>query len=213
MITYKQFILENEEVEPEDETIHYPGGVYSSVKMREESIIAIKKYMENYLPGHSGPEDDNFHCTLIYSKKERKELIEPNEYDCTGTFLHFSKFGEDGATLVAEISCEPLVQRNADLVEAYGFVSDYDEYLPHFTLVYDASEVDINSLPPLDFAIQFHDETIEPLDTEWANKDKDKDDKSEDGKLDTEDGTIVGNALNKMKNDEEKEDKKSDKED
>jgi len=33
MLTYKQFIAENEATEEEDDTIYYPGGVYVSVKM------------------------------------------------------------------------------------------------------------------------------------------------------------------------------------
>ena len=79
MISYKQFLKENEEVEtPEDDEIHYPGGVYVSVKMREESTIALKAYMDKYLPGLQHNEDQ--HCTLIYSKQEHKEIIEPNEH-------------------------------------------------------------------------------------------------------------------------------------
>jgi len=196
MMSYSNFLFEDN---TENEEINYPDGVYISVKMRDESLIALKNYADKYLNGYDFNLDQ--HCTLIYSKKEQKELIESKEYDAIGTFLHFSKFGKEGETLVAELNCDLLVNRNKELVKKYGFVSDYDEYKPHFTLVYDAQDIDINSLPAIDFALNFYDETVEPLNENWKNT-KDKDNESD---------SLVGKALAKMKKDEEAEQIKLDK--
>jgi len=192
MKTFKEYIStiresdQNDENTKDDEKINYPGGVYISVKMTEESQIALNEYTSKYLK--DAELNEELHCTLIYSKKEQKEEIEPKIYNVTGTFLNFSKFGEDKDTLVAELNCPDLVERNKELVKEYGFISDYDEYKPHFTISYNAKDIDINSLPDIDFAINFNEETIEELNTDW----KDGED-GEDG-----DGTLVGNALKKM---------------
>lgn len=209
MKTFKEFVAENEdteskEVEPtEEEEVMYPKGVYMCVDMVEESTIALKSYMEKYIPDLEHNEEQ--HCTLVYSKKEQKEEIETKEYQAIGTFVKFSKFGPEGNVLVAEIECDMLVDRNDELVEEYEFISDYDEYKPHFTLSYNAEKVDVNSLPPLDFAIYFDNETASELDENWA-EDDDKDDKDskEDKDSSDEEGTITGRALDKLRTKEQK---------
>jgi hypothetical protein len=211
MKTFKEYIRENEEANAEEEDkIHYPGGVYISVKMQEESIIAMEEYCSKYLPGLEINKE--WHSTLIYSKKVHKEEIIPASYTAVCTVLHFSKFGKEGETLVAELDCPVLTERNIELVEEYGFISDFDEYKPHTTLVYDAQDVDINSLPEIDFALYFDSEEVEQLDTDWNGTGSSED--SEDD-FDEENATIAGKALNAMKKAEEKnkkEDKDSDNE-
>ncbi len=204
MITFKQFLSENEEVEvevPEEEEIFYPGGVYISVNMEEESLIAISNYMDKYLPNHDTINLENMHCTLIYSKKPYKEEIIPKEYKSIGTFLKFTKFGEKEDVLVAELDCEAMVTRNKELVEEHDFISDFEEYKPHFTLSYNAKDIDINSLPPLDFAIYFENETIDQLDENWEDEDEVYGDE-----------TLVGKAIGKHKVKMDKEEKKAEKE-
>lgn len=163
----------------------YPKGVYVSVKMAEESIIALEKYMKEYIPELI--EDlSTQHCTIIYSKNEQKTEVKTKDYTAIGTFLHFSKFGDDKNILVAEIMCPELEIRNQELVKEYKFVSDFEEYKPHFTLSYKAQDVDLNSLPKIDFAIYFENETVEQLDEEAG------DTKSEESS-----GTFVGDELEK----------------
>jgi len=211
MKTFKQFVSENEaievETEEDEDKIHYPDGVYISVKMKEESIIAMEEYCSKYLPGLKINEE--WHSTLIYSQKEQKEEIIPESYSATCTVLHFSKFGQDGETLVAELDAPTLIERNKALVEEYGFISDFDEYKPHTTLVYDAQDVDINSLPEIDFAIHFDSEEVELLNTDWSGS------KDEEDDYDEETATVVGKALHKMKTKtkDKKEDKKDTEED
>lgn len=166
MKTFKDYVNEKEQ------DVLYPGGVYISVQMAEESVIHIKEYMAKYLPGKDGPEEDYFHSTLIYSKQQEDRIVEVKEYTAMANVKHFSKFGEKQEVLVCEIESPILIDRNTELVEEYGFISDFEEYKPHFTLTYDASDVDINSLPPIDFIIKFENETVSPLDTDWSSKTK-----------------------------------------
>jgi len=210
MKTFKQYINENEEIDNQEldnsdiPEIFYPEGVYISVKLSEETETLVKEYQEKYLKGQDINEE--LHCTLIYSKKPHVEEIEPGEYTAIGTFQEFSLFGPDENILVVEVNSQDLFRRNEELVQEYKFISDFDEYKSHITLSYGVENIDLNSLPPMDFAFKFQDEAVEPLNTNWAGDD---DDTGEDGE-----GTLVGKALAKQKNKKEKsEDDKNKKED
>lgn len=201
MKTFKQFLLEEIEDEIEDE-IKYPKGVYISVNIQEESKIALGSYMEKYLSFYNNLELDDLHCTIIYSAKELKEEVLLKDYKLIANFNRFSKFGDDKNILVIEINSETLVNRNKELTKEYGFVSDYDEYKPHITLSYSVEDLDINSLPPLDFAIYLCDESIEEL----------QEDKDESDEIEFNSDTMVGKALDSMKTKKEKDEKESSKE-
>ena len=204
MIKFKQYISENFKDLESDEVL-YPGGVYISVKMQLESTIAVSNYMKKYLPNCNVLKPEDMHCTLIYSKKEQKGPVQTKEYEAVATFLHFNKF-DDGNVLVAEIKSDTLVRRNKELTEEYNFVSDFDEYRPHFTLSYEAKDIDINSLPPMDFAMYFDSESVEELDENWENK-------NDDETVSTTDGTLVGKALAQLNKDKEDKKDKENKED
>ncbi len=145
--------------------INYPEGVYIAVDMTEESSSLLIQYMNDYLPGIKPV--DGFHCTIIFSKKPMKGLIQTEEYQTEATFKHFSKFGEDKEVLVAEITSPYLSQRNKILTDRYNFISDFEEYKIHFSLSYEAKDVNLASLPPIDFPITFENETAEQLDTDY----------------------------------------------
>ena len=195
MKKFSDFIREDNQEEEEDK-VFFPDGVYVSVRPSEETTIAIQEYQNKYLKGQEINQD--LHCTIIYSQKPQKEDVQAQEYKAVGTFKEFNLFGPDNSVLVVEINSIDLLRRNKKLVREYGFISDFDEYKSHITLVYDAKNIDINSLPPMDFAFIFENESVEPLDTNYANK---KDDENDE---DTSD-TIVGKALSAMKNGKEKE--------
>jgi hypothetical protein len=178
MKTFKEFVLENEEQEKMENEIHFPGGVYISVKLSEDTQKAVREYQEKYLKGHKINEE--LHCTLIYSKKPYVDDIEPKDYTAIGTFQEFSLFGLKEDTLVAEINSQDLTRRNAELTEEYGFISDFDEYKSHITLSYDIENIDLNSLPPMNFAFTFVNETVEELDLDWNGTGEDEDEESSD---------------------------------
>jgi len=201
MKTFKEYILEIEEQENE---ITFPGGVYISVKLSEETTNLVFEYQEKYLKGRDIVDIDSLHCTLIYSKKPHVDNIEPEEYTAIGTFQEFNLFGPNKDTLVAEINSQDLRRRNEELVEKYGFISDFDEYKSHVTLSYNADGIDINALPPMDFVFTFTNETVEQLDLDWNGTGDNNNDEEE---------TLAGKALKQMKNKEEKSDNSEDSDD
>jgi len=145
------------------EKMHYPDGVYIAIKLSKVTENAIKDYQQKYLRGQKLNED--LHCTLIYSQKPHKDEVESASYKAIGTFDEFSLFGP---ALVVVINSDDLVSRNNVLVDEHKFISEFDEYTPHITLCYDSTDLDINSLPPIDFEMVFEDEYVEALDTEWV---------------------------------------------
>ena len=197
MVTFRQYITENNiETGEEHEEVHFPDGVYISVKLSEETELAVKEYQEKYLKGQKINTD--LHCSLIYSKKPQVEEIEPAEYTAVGTFKEFNLFGENKDALVAEINSQDLLKRNEALVQEYKFISEFDDYKPHITLSYSVENLDLNLLPAMDFAFKFQDEAIESLDTNWGSSSEARD----------EYRTLVGKAMAKLKLKEKDSDKK-----
>jgi len=161
MKNFKKYVSKNI-----SDKVLYPNGIYISVKMQLESAMTVSNFIKEHLPNCKILEPKDMHCTLIYSKKPQKGPIQTKEYEAIATFLHFNKF-DDGNVLVAEVKSDTLVRRNKELTEKYKFVSDFGEYKPHFTISYKAKDIDINSLPPINFAIYFDSESVEELDEDW----------------------------------------------
>jgi 2'-5' RNA ligase len=193
MRTFKEFVFENDN-ESEDNTIHYPEGVYIACKLSEESEKAVREYQEKYLKQFEINEE--LHCTLIYSKKPQVDEIIPSSYQATCTFNQFELFGPKSDTLVIELISNEMIRRNEELVKEHKFVSDYSEYKPHITLSYGVENIDLNSLPSIDFMITLQDEYVEELNTDWDSNSEESGEES---------GTIVGQALKKIKDAEEAE--------
>ena len=192
MRTFGQYVNEELAQSEEDTEVNYPSGVYIAVSPDEITTDAIQKYQEKYLKQYKV--NNELHCTLIYSQKPHVDIIEPASYSAIATFESFELFGPKQDTLVIKLNSKELERRNKLLSEENGFISDYDEYQPHITLAYGIENIDLNSLPAIEFSMTLQDEYVEPLDTDWANDSDDED----------ESGTLTGKALKKMKDDEEK---------
>ena len=144
----------------------YPEGIYIDVKMREDSYRKVKAWMEDNIPDLK--QNHKQHCTLIYSKGDYDLDITPLSYTANTTFKAFELFGPDQNILVASINAPSLTERNLELVEKYGFTSDFADYKPHFTLAYDCI-IDPTTLRPIDFPIYFENETVAQLNTDWKS--------------------------------------------
>ena len=145
----------------------YENGVYISLNMKSESILKLEEYMNDNLGGCELTHE--LHCTLIYSKKEYVGDIETNVYEVSCEPKRFSFFGPEKDVLVIELNSKFLEKRNNELKKKYGFVSDFEIYKPHCSLSYNCKDIDLDMLPPIDFDIIFHEETVEPLDEEFLN--------------------------------------------
>jgi 2'-5' RNA ligase len=145
----------------------YEKGVYMSLKLVNGSDEVFKKYIEENLSEYKPTPDP--HLTLIYSKKPFDGEIKTVDYEATGIITKFSLFGDKEKALVAEIDSNDIKDRNRTLVEKYGFISDFDEYRPHITLVYGIEEdFDLSSLPKFPSPLTFGKETVEELDLSWG---------------------------------------------
>ena len=194
MISFKEFMNEDEESE-ENLEVHYEGGVYIACNLAEESRIVFEEYQKQFLK--TATVNEELHCTLIYSQKPHVDEIEPESYKAIATFGSFELFGPKEDTLVVTLISEDLIRRNERLVDEHGFISDYDEYKPHITLAYGVENIDLNSLPDIDFQITLEEEYVEPLNPDWANDNDD--DKG------NEEETFAGKEMAKIKSKEEKE--------
>ncbi len=147
-------------------SMKYPDGVYISIEIDPETIKNIYNYMDKHLPDLKKHED--MHVTIIYSTKPMNKEIKTEEYTAEATFKNFNLFGKDDKYIVAELKCSDLDDRNEKLTDQYGFVSDFDEYKPHFTFSFDHTDIDVTKLPKLDFPILLENETVKPLDSDYG---------------------------------------------
>jgi len=165
MKTFKEFILEQDETDEQEEEIVYEKGVYISVQPTEITKNNIIKYMEKYLQGEDTQPIDELHCTISYSPQKHTGEVFSDEYTALATPKHFSLFNDDNSTLVLELESQLLDERHNYFKTKYGLVDTYPEYKPHITIVPKIKNIDYNSLPPIDFVIELNNETVQDLDT------------------------------------------------
>jgi len=152
------------------------NGVYISAKASKESKKKIKEFVKNELKINT--DYDDYHITLIYSKKpfsgEIKLLLPNGKLE---TFVKkYTKFDnqQDGdSSLVFVLDSKDAQKLHKILMEKYDFKYDYDEYIPHLTLTYkafDITEKEYNNFPIPQFKIEFDDIIIQEIDNEWIKK-------------------------------------------
>ena len=141
----------------------YPNGVYISLEMTKETIKKLKMYLKENLPDSKEPKYP-YHCTIIYSSNPSNQNISVNPSKIySASFKKFSLFGEDKNILVVEIKSDEIQKLNSELTEKYEFISDFDNYQPHFTIVDGIKDLDISKLPPINFDFHFTNESVEDL--------------------------------------------------
>lgn len=123
-------------------------GTYVASTLSDETIENLKKYIkDNKIPG--GVND--FHITLIYSRKPLPKFVPEKQYDppITGKFDKLHVFDEDNEDkcLVIKLNCPRLYQRHHMIRAKHGATHDFETYIPHITLSYDIKDMDIAKLP------------------------------------------------------------------
>ncbi len=138
-----------------------PGGTYAclipSVESREELYAFCAKLG---IPDLEEP--DEYHCTLIYSKKSCPDVIKEDfGLPCKALPIGFKILGTDKKVLVLEIYCPNAVRLHELFMEKHGATHDYPEYIPHITV---AGEFD-GELPTdiPEFEIEFSGQKMEEL--------------------------------------------------
>lgn len=154
-----------------------PDGTYVAVKFSKDTTNNIKKFMEEYnIPNPL--KSDNFHCTVIYSRKylptfEAQGRIDP---PWVGTPKHMDIFTSNSNTncLVVVFDCPELTTRHHEIMEDYDATYDYAEYKCHITLSYDCGDFDPKSIKHLKEKLgdlEIDSEYSEDLNLDWV-KDK-----------------------------------------
>lgn len=141
----------------------YPGGTYSSLILSEKSADALYAYCSS-LGISNLVEPTDYHCTLIYSKKECTDIAKEDfSLPCGAIPTGFRILGEETKVLVLEIYCPNATRLHELFMEKYGATHDYDEYIPHITIASDfTGEVPVE-LPDLDVNIEFTEKVVEEL--------------------------------------------------
>ena len=160
MLTFKQFITEK--------TI---PGVFIGVELSEKSENEVWAFIEDQkIPNPIAKEE--IHVTLIYSKKE----FSRDEWGDSGiiikeiaTPLKFDYLGKENNCLVMLLESQYLIDRNYEITNNYGAISDYPKYTPHITLSYDCPNYQPNfsKFPSI---IELISENATSLDDDWTSK-------------------------------------------
>ena len=151
------------------ENIKYKNGVYIEVEVDE----ITKNNLLLYCNENNIPTNEDYHCTLIYSKKPFGGVIEKK--DVSGIkgkvkeFVRFDNPDEDIYALALKLECKELEELHNFYMKKYDFRYDYDEYIAHITLSYKAKDIDYTTLSIPEFDVGFSKMNIEGLDENWAD--------------------------------------------
>lgn len=117
-------------------------------------------------------EPDDLHVTIAYSKKRVNWFA----IDAFGSYREKLIVGPGGARLVERMGdgsavalcfqSPDLQWRHREIIEA-GASWDYPSFIPHITLTYDASAVDLAKVQPYQGRLIFGPETFETIETGW----------------------------------------------
>lgn len=137
------------------------NGTFAGIRLSQKTVNEIKRYqIDNDVQNPT--QSHKLHITLLYSKKPCPGYRPFGTYNppIKGTYealkIFESKPDESGNTancLVMVVDCPELIERQRYLVEKHGATFDFDEYIPHVTLSYDAGDVLVESLPEFAYPI------------------------------------------------------------
>lgn len=163
--------------EPEE---YSEKGTYAGVRFSPNTVKTLRAYgKSNKIPNRLPHE--NFHTTLLHSKKHLPNYEPAGEYDTPmkgvplGLEVWPSQPDDAGKVkncLVLAYSCPPLYQRHHKLMNQHGATYSFDEYKPHVTLSYDIGDFDIKKLPAFEEELEIVSEYDEELKDSWATDKK-----------------------------------------
>jgi len=148
-------------------------GLYVAVRPTSDKIINDLKKTFGINNAHN-----DYHVTIIYSRTYDDIEVNPNKkYLAKLDKLHL--FGED--FLVVMLDCPELVQHHKELMNTHNLTYDYDEYIPHITLSYNAQKecskelldklnggVLVNDFNGLEVSLTLSDEYQEDLNLDYG---------------------------------------------
>lgn len=145
-------------------------GTYVSVKIKNAKKLVdwfSSQGVKTIIP-------EQLHSTISYSRSEFKR--EPSESEIvvpSFSLREIAPLGDEGA-IVLKYDSEKMQNRFNECIKA-GATYDYDEYIPHITISYNGKDLNLNNLKIPDFDIVLYNETVEPLNLDWKEDVKMKD--------------------------------------
>lgn len=142
-------------------------GTFAGVNFDAATLGALTRYMKaQNIPNPVAPED--MHVTLLYSRKNLPNFEPTEQYEkpCVANPSGLDVFenrGKGKNCLVMKLDSEELQQRHADLMIDHAADYDFDEYVPHVTLSYDAGDVDPEDFEAFDRPLNIVGEYMEDL--------------------------------------------------
>lgn len=154
-------------------------GTFAGVRFSEESVEQIMEFIEENDIPNSTPIDE-LHITLLFSKVPVPEYKPYGEYKkpLTAVPNGAKLWGQDEEkALVITLDCPALERRHKSLMAKHENATyDFDEYIPHVTLSYDAGEFDIDSLDYEDLGeLEIVEEYRSDIEPSWKDKIDDDD--------------------------------------
>ena len=167
-------------------------GTYSDVIFSKASVKKIDEMLKDL--NLKKDFNDDFHCTLIYSKKPlpfyktskgtKQHLRKHEAKDKISKLVKIKEFGHfdtpEGKNLHMVLDCYWCEQQFARAIRD-GAKYDYDKYIPHVTLMYDCTVdnkyfdiKDKDTKKYIGMSLELVEERITPLNEKWVEDSKNK---------------------------------------
>lgn len=145
-----------------------PLYVYRSLENAGALIAWAKKQgFVSTLPANE------MHVTVAYSKRAVNWFAIPSAWSTSskvtvgkGGARAVAKLGDEGA-VVLHFVADDLAWRHKEICDA-GASWDFPGYLPHVTISYDGSGIDLEKIVPYTGELVFGPEIFEPIDDDWT---------------------------------------------
>jgi hypothetical protein len=149
-------------------------GTYAGYNLAPVSADRLVRFLkDNGIPCSQ----EEFHVTLLYSRKDHSEQFSPNP-DLFHMAFHdgyalFDSHIPGCRCLVMKLRCPSLIQRHVALMAELGATYDYPIYNPHITLSCSVPE-DFSTfkLPTMKGSLMLVGEYYEPLNELWGSEEK-----------------------------------------
>jgi len=152
------------------------NGTFAGARLADVTVQGLQRFQrENDIQNPIPPE--KFHVTILYSRKPCPEYEPAGKYPApiAADFLAWDLFpsqkdkdGNHSNCLVMKINSPELRARHRYLMDKHGATFDFDEYIPHLTLSYNAGDVLLEALPEFVEPIIITREYYQPIDLSWA---------------------------------------------
>jgi 2'-5' RNA ligase len=145
-------------------------GIYISLSLNKQSKQNIKEYL---LKQNIKESFDDFHCTIIYSKKEFSGNIIT---DFSPIIVNSTKLGrfinkeKEENVVVLHLEEDKINSLHNFYMKNYDFKYDFDEYKPHMTLSYFGDEIDFSKLEDITFPLEFDSLVIEEINDDYVDE-------------------------------------------